>query len=329
MNKVLIIILVLLICTSLYSNSNTESKDKKDKKGYVPIFSAFRGTITLNGLPLEGVKLTRTYPEIGKVDEKTETIYTDTNGYYEFEEVMGKLGIMRFLPHEAVIHQSIKAYYEDKEYLLWYTCKRNYEPLGELKYYKMEPILNKEMSVAYKEDYILVNGDLESSEDFVQSVNSDISFISITDFKFPYELALIEYAQVLAAREYEFTKEISSWFEHNPQFFDQLSDGSWGDMELENLEPYIGVVIESVDTVDYSDHLKLDYFEEDNNKEFNRVTVSGGIILNVVDPKGKHIKARVWLSSAIFKVYKDRVILEVQDHYFVINSSNIDPNIID
>lgn len=331
MNKILIIILLLLIYTVLFSSPNAEIRGKRSNKGEVAIFSAVKGNISLNSVPLERVKLTRTYPEIGKVSEITEIVYTDKNGDFKFEEVKGNLGIMRFLPHEAVIHQTIEAEYLSKKYLIWYTCKRNYNTLGELKYYKMEPILNPEMLVAYKEGYILLNCNLENSEDFIQSVNSNISIISISDFRFPYELALKTYTQLLVDKEGKFTSEIGKWFDNNPRFFDQLTNDDEGlsDMEREDLTPYFGVVIQSVNSVKYSDYLKLEYFEEDYDKDVKRVTVNGEIILNVLGTKGENLMARVWLRSALFKVSKDNIILEPQDYYFMINSANIDPNIID
>ncbi len=330
MNKVLIIIILLLI-TYLFRHPTRETGKKKNRKGEVALFSAVKGNINLKGVSLPGIKLIRTYPEIGKGDEVSETIYTDENGDFSFEEVIGHLGIMRFLPHEAVIHQQIQAEYLDKKYLLWYTCKRNYEPLGEFIYNKREPILPREMIEAYKEGHISINCDLINCEDFVQKVNDNITFISIVDFNFPYELALKAYAQVLLNRKDEFTNEIREWFENHPQYFDILNNGDamWSDMELEDLAPYLGVVIDSVDSVLYSDHIRLEYFEEDYNEDSTRVTISGEILLNVINTKGETLKARVWLSDSLFKVSREGIVLQPQDHYFVINSANIDPDIID
>lgn len=327
MNKVIIIVM-LLISNYLFSRGDREG----NSNGEVTLFSEFRGKITLEEEPLFNVKLTRTYPKIGSTDQIVESVYTDINGNYHFNEATGKLGIMRFLPHEAVIHQKIEAEFRGEKYLLWYTCKRNYDPLGELKYYKYDPILNSKMSKAYNEGYIRLDCDLRSKEEIVQRVNDDIlGFISITDLNFPYEAALKEYAALLVSREDEFIKEISNWFKHRPDYFDRLTDGteSWSDMERESLTPYFNTKIESVERVDFSDYVSLDYYEEDYIYETQRLTVSGGIILNLINGKGEKLQARVWLSSAQFSVNKDEVELLDRDHYFVINSSNIDPRVVD
>jgi hypothetical protein len=329
MNKILIILLILFVFSSLYGRGNTDAK--KSKKGEVILFSAVKGNISLKGQPLEGIKLSRTYPQVGKIDEITETVYTDEMGNFVFEEVIGNLGIMRLLPHEAVISQTIKAEYSDQEYLLWYTCRRNYRPLGELKYGEYDPILSPQMSEAYNEGYILLNCDLENSEEIIQRVNDNIlGFISIIDFQFPHDLALKDYSETLILRENEFTSDVKTWFEQNPQFIErQISEGSWDEMELEGITPYKGAIIESVESVHYSDHIKLGYFEEDYNKDSQRVTISGHIILNVINPKGESLRARLWMSDALFEVSENSIELKAQDHYFGINSYNIDPNVIE
>ncbi len=326
MNKILVITLLLLITTYIFSSGNSENK------GEVTLFSEFRGQITLEGEPLQGVKLTRTYPEVGSTSETSETIYTDSDGNYHFKEVTGKLGIMRFLPHEAVIHQKIEAEYNNETYLIWYTCKRNYEDLGELKYLKFNPILNEAMALAYNNGYILVNADLSSKEEIIQKVNSDIlGFISITDLDFPYETSLKEYGELLDNREHEFAVEISNWFNNRPNYFDRLTDGTEtiSEIEREDLIPYFGAKIESVDHVEYSGYVKLEYYEEDYNTESQRLTVNGAIILNLINPEGEKFQGRVWLSDSIFKVNSNKIELLARDHYFIINSANIDPNIID
>lgn len=297
----------------------------------VYLFSAVKGNINIKGLPTEGVKITRTYPKLGSIEDVTETIYSDKNGNFEFDEVKGKLGIMRFLPHEAVIFQTIEAHYLNDTYLLWYTCKRNYKPLGEFKYLDRDPILNQEMSLAYNEGYILLNCDLESNEELIQRVNDNIAYISITDFNFPYEDTLKKYQIELESRKDEFTTEIEKWFSENPSFIEiqTNNDENWNEMELDNIKPYKNVIIQSVKSIKFTENLSLYYFEEDYNKEYKRVTISGDIILNVINPKDDIIGARVWLSSAIFKIGKDKIIFEPQEHYFIINSSNIDPEIID
>lgn len=329
MKKLYIIILLFLICPFLAANPGSETARKEGRKGEVYLFSAVKGTISLKGEPLEGIKLTRVYPKIGKSEDVTETIYTNEDGSFHFEEVRGKLGIMRFLPHEAVIHQYIKAEYLGKEYIVWYACKRNYEPLGEFKYYKKEPVLSPQMQKAYEEGYILLNSDLKSNEDFIQKVNDHIFVFSVTDLNFPYEEALKKTTEELITRENEFTDEVKKWFSDNPYFFDRITNGDevWSERELKDLVPYIDTKVMDVESVNYSDHIKLKYFEEDYHKDIKRVTLGGEVILNLVNPDGKNLKARIWLYDSLFKVGRNRVDFEPREYNFMINSVNINPDI--
>jgi hypothetical protein len=325
MNKVLLILLMLFLFSYLYSRGNTDPTKKK--KGEVVLFSAVKGTLTLKGLPLEGVKIIRTYPKVGKVDEISETVYTDELGNFSFEEATGNLGIMRILPHEAVISQTIKAEYSDQEHLMWYTCKRNYEPLGELRYWHNDPILSPEMAEAYKEGYILLKGDLAQNEELVQRVNDYIlGFISIIDFQFPYELAQKNFEKELTRRKDEFTDEMVKWFDENPDFIDsKIEQESWNEMELEHIIPYRGVLIESIESVEFSDNIQLHYFEEDYGKNSQRIRLHGEIILNVINPKGESLSARIWMSDALFNVREQTISSDFQEHFFGINAFTIDP----
>lgn len=329
MSKYFIIVLLFLICPFLTANPGSETARKEGRKDEVYLFSEVKGTISLNGNPMEGIKLTRVYPKIGKSEDVTETIYTDEDGGFHFEEVRGKLGIMRFLPHEAVIHQYIKAEYLGEEYVVWYACKRNYEPLGELKYHETDPVLSPEMQEAYEDGYILINSDLKSDEDFIQKVSDRIFIFSITDLKFPYESALKKAAEELKNREDEFSDEVRKWFSDNPNFFDRITNGDevWSERELKDLIPYIDAKVEDVESVNFSDHIKLKDFEEDFHKDVKRVTLGGEVILHVINPDGKKLKARIWLYDSIFKVGVDRIYFEPRDYNFMINSVNINPDI--
>jgi hypothetical protein len=328
MTKFIFIITVLLILSYLFlPRANSEAKEKKE----TVIFSAFKGQITFKGSPLAGIKVSRTYPNSGGTEDITEVTYTDEEGYFNFDKVTQKLGIMAFLPHEAVIHQTINAHYQGKEHLIWYTCKRNYENLGEFQFLDQEVKLSPAMTLAYKDNYILINSDLSNTEEIIQKVNDYTTIISIADLKFPYEQALKEYAEKLISRENEFTRAISQWFENNTDFLLRAinDEDHWSEMQLQALIPYKNAVIESVDAVNYSEHLTLSYFVEDFDKNSQRVSIDGDIILNAVTPENSKIKARVWFMDAIFSVSPQEVTFSGQEHYFGVNSSNIDPSVVD
>lgn len=335
MSKLLIVgVILLLVNTFLFCKPQEESKKIKDPysrpKGEVTMCSPLRGTISLNGVPLEGIKLTRVSSKVGSVDDLVETTYTDNEGQYSFDEVTSGLGIMRFLPHEAVIHQTVEAHYLDEKYLIWYTFKRNYIPLGEFIYYKQQPVLSPEMEKAYKDGYILVNGDLSSTEELVQRINDNIAFISISDLKFPYELVTKEYEQQLIDRKPEFVSVVDQWFKENPNFYTILTEeGSWSDIENELLTPYTGIQATGVDDIEFSDYVSLGHFEEDYEKEVRRLTLNGGVIVNVLNPEGKEMKVRVWFSYPIFNVSPDNITLKADVYNFSINAYNIDPEVVD
>jgi hypothetical protein len=238
---------------------------------------------------------------------------------------------MAFLPHEVVIHQTINAHYQGKEHLIWYTCKRNYKNLGEFQFVDRKVKLSPEMSLAYKDNYILINSDLSNTEEIIQKVNEYITIISIADLRLPYEQALKEYAEKLISREHEFTKLISQWFKNNRDFLVRaiIDEDYWSDMELKALIPYKNAIIESVDAINYSEHLTLNYFVEDFDKTSQRVSINGDIILNAVTPEHSKIKARVWLVDAIFSVSRREISFAAQEHYFIVNSSNINPSVVD
>jgi len=307
--------------------ANLGGNEKKE----TVIFSAFKGQITFKGSPLAGIKVSRTYPNSSGTEEITEVTHTDEEGYFNFDKVTRQLGIMAFLPHEAVIHQTINAHYQGKEHLIWYTCKRNYKNLGEFQFVDREVKLSPAMSLAYKDNYILINSELSRTEEIIQRVNEYITIISIADLKLPYEQALKECAEKLISRENEFTRVISQWFENNRDFLVRAinDEDHWSEMELQALIPYKNAIIESVDAVNYSEHLTLNYFVEDFDKNSQRVSINGDIILNAVTPENSKIKARVWFRDATFSVSSQEIMFSGQDHYFIVNSSNINPSVVD
>ena len=318
MFKFLIIVAFAIVLLTLLSRFSTG----------VTAMSAMKGKINFKDQPLTNIKITRTYTNPGKTGDISETTYTNEKGEFHFSEVKKPLGLLKFLPHEAVIHQEIKANYLDKDYLLWFTTKRNYDSLGEFIFNKETPKLSPESSDAFNSGYILLNADLKNHEEITQQVNPYISLISTADFKFPYDLTLKKYANEISNRKDEFDTHIRQWFEENPAFFNQINTESnnWSEWELTELSLYKDAKIESIEHIDYqTHHIFMPYFDEDFDKDTQRINVNGSVILNVQTLQGENLQARVWLRNATFEIDDDKVTLQPSEYIFSINAFNINP----
>ncbi len=294
----------------------------------VTVMSAMKGKITFKDQPLANIQITRTYTNIGKTGDISETIYSNDNGEFHFDEVKKPLGLLKFFPHEAVIYQEIKANYLDTDYLLWLTTKRNYDPLGEFIFNEEIPRLNPESSDAFNNGYILLNATLDNNEEISQKINPYTSFISTTDLKFPYDLMRKKYTNEISDRKDEFDAHIHQWFEKNPAFFSQINDesDSWNELEFTKLSQYKDAKIQSIDHIDYqTHHISMSYFDEDFDKETQRINVNGSVILKVQTLQGDNLQARVWLRNATFEVSDNHVTLQPNQYLFSINAFNINP----
>jgi hypothetical protein len=95
------------------------------------VFSAVDGIVTLQGEPLQNVKVTRSYSESKKVDEVT---YTDSEGRFKFPDwVDTTLFDFSFLPTEIRIIQEIVVEHQGTQYDAWISAKSDYEKNSELK----------------------------------------------------------------------------------------------------------------------------------------------------------------------------------------------------
>lgn len=91
--------------------------------GKVCLFSAISGKITLDGKPVANARLVRTGDRDGpKVDEAV----TDANGSFAFP-AMNERTITKLLPQEFVASQKIVVTYNNKNYQIWSSVKRNSE----------------------------------------------------------------------------------------------------------------------------------------------------------------------------------------------------------
>ncbi|MCF6281464.1 MAG: DUF4198 domain-containing protein [Candidatus Polarisedimenticolaceae bacterium] len=95
------------------------------------VFSAVDGIVTLQGKPLQNVKVTRSYSESKKIDEVT---HTDSEGRFQFPDwVDTTLFDFSFLPMEIRIIQEIVIEHQGTQYDAWVSAKSDYEKNSELK----------------------------------------------------------------------------------------------------------------------------------------------------------------------------------------------------
>lgn len=97
------------------------------------LFSEVKGTVFLNGKPVQGAEVEQEYNWHWKKEKKSSTTTTDEQGRFSFPTITGKSISAGLLPHEPVIVQYLRIRHEDKEYQGWFHAKHNYEDLGELK----------------------------------------------------------------------------------------------------------------------------------------------------------------------------------------------------
>lgn len=96
------------------------------------LFSEVNGIVLLDGKPVQGVEVDQEYSWHwgDKKDRKVTT--TDAQGRFHFPLITGKSFTAGLLPHEPVIDQRMRLYYQGKEYQGWFHSKHNYDDLGEL-----------------------------------------------------------------------------------------------------------------------------------------------------------------------------------------------------
>lgn len=95
----------------------------------ITIFSEFKGVVTNNGKPVEGLVLKRT------ADHDTDKVYTDTattdkDGQFRFKRITK--WSLRPLMFDTRIHQTITVQTSDGECVVWQTLKLNNFPRGEI-----------------------------------------------------------------------------------------------------------------------------------------------------------------------------------------------------
>jgi len=91
------------------------------------LMSEISGTITLNGEPAAGAKLKRIVSKAYSRSELTDEAVTDANGYFTMPAVTQRKFIQKIFPMEFVVPSEIYVTYQDKEYFIWTSTKREPE----------------------------------------------------------------------------------------------------------------------------------------------------------------------------------------------------------
>ncbi|CAA0109067.1 Uncharacterised protein [BD1-7 clade bacterium] len=95
--------------------------------------SPFSGAaLSSNDQPMPGVVIERRWVWGWNGKQGMDTVTTDSNGHFEFPEVIAAAGTAAFLPHEPDIQQVIRAKMPSGELEIWVASKRNYSLNGEL-----------------------------------------------------------------------------------------------------------------------------------------------------------------------------------------------------
>jgi hypothetical protein len=124
--KVLLIVLVFLL-SGLSEGCAMGAFDR------LVLISEVHGTVLNNGKPVEGAEL------IEKVvwsDDENEIppqhAVTDTNGAFGFPAIERKAGLLRLIPAQPTIQQTITIKYQGVEYIAWLHGKTSYNANTEL-----------------------------------------------------------------------------------------------------------------------------------------------------------------------------------------------------
>ena len=98
----------------------------------VHLFSATRGVVTRNGIPIANAEVERTYRWGSKNQERSDKTHTDAEGRFAFETAWDRSLIHSILPLHQSVAQRIYVRVEGTEYRAWSFPKDNFDDLGEV-----------------------------------------------------------------------------------------------------------------------------------------------------------------------------------------------------
>lgn len=124
------------------------------------IFSEVKGTVLSHGKPIAGAIIERSYKLDGKSKSMLDSTRTSTEGDFLLPAIFNHSLLRAFLPHGALIDQSIIIKHDGKTYQAWLKIKSNYRENGEIENAQLigRPIsllcrLESEFKVNSKEEF--------------------------------------------------------------------------------------------------------------------------------------------------------------------------------
>jgi hypothetical protein len=97
------------------------------------LFSAVKGQVLLNGQPVSGAEVERSWEWAWNSSKGEDKVKTDASGRFAFAAVAQSAGTSKFMPHEPVVFQNVVIRHQGKSYVAWQFTKHNYDDNGELK----------------------------------------------------------------------------------------------------------------------------------------------------------------------------------------------------
>ncbi len=96
------------------------------------MFSRVRGVVLMDGEPIAGAKITRSWRWAWSGAQGSDEVVTDEVGAFEFGVQHERSVTAHLFPHEPVITQKIDVTHAGNVYEAWRFSKRNYRVDGEL-----------------------------------------------------------------------------------------------------------------------------------------------------------------------------------------------------
>ena len=119
--------LLLIVGGSLFLTTNASAMFK------VCLFSPVKGKVVLNGQPVVGAVIERSYDWAWKNQKGRDEITTDQHGEFSLPAIYGTMILGKVAPHEPVIEQTINIQYPGEIHEAWYFHKGEYSENGELR----------------------------------------------------------------------------------------------------------------------------------------------------------------------------------------------------
>lgn len=98
----------------------------------VCLFSAVRGVVTRNGVPVPNAEVERTYKWGWRASTESDKARTDAQGRFSFDAAWERSIVHGVLPLQPTVVQTITIRSDGAEYRAWSLGKYNFDDLGEV-----------------------------------------------------------------------------------------------------------------------------------------------------------------------------------------------------